>query len=752
MPSAALLLLLLRILPNMRKFYTLLLLLTCLVTPLTLSVAHAQDLTEEWSARVWSAASDGKWDVVETLFETVPEGSSEMLKVFRSDLALFKQHREEEQNANTLARKEALTEMRDFAKEAKVMQAMQAAIKAQTLSKDINTVLYDEGTQQVLSEVKESIQSNTDNGNLLVAQTLAFYLRTFYEDTARRDLYELWKKRHEEIAIDAMLLRYYAPVYHHELWSEQAKLRGDDPPDPLQEKTKDLWKERVDDISSFMVIQSLRKAEAEHMDQISWEELLVGGLESVRRIGGLPELAETFPKLNEAELRASWQATIDEETQSIPQYLRHISGHKTLVQLLKRILAANDGSLELPESVLLREFGDGAMSKLDRYSSIVWPNEKRQFDQATEGNFVGVGIQIRESPTGGILVINPIDGSPAYYGGVVPEDIITHVNGSSTSGWSVSDAVDKITGKRGTAVTLTIKRETLEEPLNLMLTRDRIILRSVSGWNKKEISEEGEPIWDWYIDPQNHIGYIKLTGFSKTSYADILAAIRDMQEVAEPNGLILDLRYNPGGLLPTARQISNLFIKEGSIVSGENANGDMLFNMQAYANRAYLSDWPLVILINQGSASASEIVSGSVQAHGAGIIVGQRSWGKGSVQTVHNIGSGDLALLKLTTQFYRLPPTEDGPGRLVHKREGSTDWGVVPDIEVKMSPEQFNTSNAIRRDSQMLILGSDNADIPNINDLLTEGLDPQLETALLLLRANALTETYSEFRHARLTK
>ncbi|MBT4583461.1 MAG: S41 family peptidase [Phycisphaerae bacterium] len=736
----------------MRKFYTLLLLLTCLVSPLTLSVAHAQDLTEEWSVRVWSAASDGKWDVVETLFETVPEGSSEMLKVFRSDLALFKQHRKEEQNSNTLARKEALTEMRGFAKEAKVMQAMQSAIKAQTLSKDINTVLYDEGTQQVLSEVKESIQSNTDNGNLLVAQTLAFYLRTFYEDTARRDLYELWKKRHEEIATDAMLLRYYAPVYHHELWSEQAILRGDDPPDPFQEKTKDLWKERVDDISTFMVIQSLRKAEAEHMDQISWKELLVGGLESVRRIGGLPELAETFPKLNEAELRASWQATIDEETQSIPQYLRHISGHKTLVQLLKRILAANDGSLELPQSVLLREFGDGAMSKLDRYSAIVWPNEKRQFDQATEGNFVGVGIVIRESPTGEILVVNPIDGAPAYYGGVVPEDIITHVNGSSTSGWSVSDAVDKITGKRGTAVTLTIKRETQEEPLNLMLTRDRIILRSVSGWNKKEISEDGEPIWDWYIDPQNHIGYIKLTGFSKTSYADILAAIRDMQEVAEPNGLILDLRHNPGGLLPTARQISNLFIKEGSIVSGENANGDMLFNMQAYANRAYLSDWPLVVLINQGSASASEIVSGSVQAHGAGIIVGQRSWGKGSVQTVHNIGSGDLALVKLTTQFYRLPPTEDGPGRLVHKREGSTDWGVVPDIEVRMSPEQISTSNALRRDSQMLILGSDNADIPNINDLLTEGLDPQLETALLLLRANALAETYSEFRHARLTK
>ena len=119
---------------------------------------------------------------------------------------------------------------------------------------------------------------------------------------------------------------------------------------------------------------------------------------------------------------------------------------------------------------------------------------------------------------------------------------------------------------------------------------------------------------------------------------------------------------------------------------------------------------------------------------------------------MHNLGSGNLALVKLTTQFYRLPPTEEGPGRLVHKREGSTDWGVVPDIQVRMSPEQISKSNELRRDSQMLILGSDNEELPNINDLLTKGLDPQLETALLLLRANALTETYSEFHHASLTK
>ncbi len=759
----------------MKKMYSQLLIFTCILGSLLPNNAIAEDSTAVWSARVWAAASEGDWEVVELLFDTVPTGTSEMLTAFRRDLDAFQLHRVAEQEANAQAHEEAITQMGDFASEGKVMQAMQSAIKAQTLSEDLNSVLYDEDTRKVLKEVEEAITQHGNDGNLLIAQTLAYYLRTFYEDTSRRDLYEQWKKRHEQIAIDAMLLRYYAPVHHHKLWTEQALQRGDDPPDPLQDKTKKLWKERVDDITAFMVIHSLRKAESDHMDNISMSELLSGGLSSIRRLGGIPELAETFPTLGDEARREKWQAMIDTEEESLPHYLQEARGeklqatsdaeeespphyphdasdHKTLINMLERILAANEESLQLPKTVLLREFGDGAMSKLDRYSAIVWPNEKRQFDQSTEGNFVGVGIVIREGNTGEILVVNPIDGSPAYYGGVIPEDIITHVNGSSTSGWTVNDAVDKITGKRGTSVTLTIKRETEEESLDLMLTRDRIILRSVSGWNKKSISESGKPIWDWYIDPNNHIGYIKLTGFSKSSYADILAAIHDMQEIGEPNGLILDLRYNPGGLLPTARQISNLFIQEGSIVSGENANGDMLFDMRAYENRAYLADWPLVVLINQGSASASEIVSGAVQAHEAGIIVGQRSWGKGSVQTVHNLGADALALVKLTTQFYRLPAIDGKLGRLVHKREGSSDWGVVPDIEVRMSPEQISKSNKLRRDSQMLILGSENEDLPDINDLLSEGLDPQLETALLLLKANALTETFSEFHHASLSE
>jgi carboxyl-terminal processing protease len=333
---------------------------------------------------------------------------------------------------------------------------------------------------------------------------------------------------------------------------------------------------------------------------------------------------------------------------------------------------------------------------------------------------------------------------------VQPDDIISAVNGKSTTGWSLNDAVDRITGPRGTGVTLTILRQESDEPIDLFLTRDHIKLHSVQGWWKKGLDEDGNPEWDWLVDKENKIGYVKLTGFSEETYSDMINAIRVMQSESPPNGLILDLRYNPGGLLPTARQISNLFVSSGTIVSGEAANGEELFRMSARANRAYLADWPVVILINQGSASASEIVSGCVQAHDAGIIVGQRSWGKGSVQTVHQVSSESN--VKLTTQYYRLPSPDGGmtPGRLVHKRRGSSDWGVIPDVEVRMSPDQITKSNELRQKADLILIDSETDDRPDINDLITKGLDPQLETALLLLRANALSKMISDLRRAQL--
>jgi len=704
--------------------------------------------TAEWSTRVWTAASEGNWDAVDNLLSEVPEGEVAHLTSFRNQLDTYRKHRAEESQTTTDSRNEALEEMNSFLTEGNVVKAMQSAVEAQTLSQSFDDIMYNEDVQKVLAKAQEEIETQSNEGNILTAQTLLFYLRTFYEGTSRRDLFDTWNDRLEKVALQVSLLRQYAPEHLHSLFVERSAILGDDPPEPFNEQASDNWIERVDGIDKNMVVRSLDIATSEHINNISWEELLKGGLDAVYVLGNVPVIAETFEHIKNDEAREQWIDAIDSEYENYTEYLNHFPGKRVLIQTLNRILDANERTIQLPEGVLLREFGDGAMSKLDKYSGIIWPDESRRFEQQTEGRFVGVGVVIKENNKGEIMVVNPIEGAPAYYGGVQPDDVISAVNGNSSSGWSLNDAVDRITGPKGTTVTLTLKRQGLDSPFDLTLTRDSIKLHSVQGWWKEGLDEDGQPNWNWYVDEENKIGYIKLTGFSEESYSDMLSAVREMQKDGQPNGLILDLRYNPGGLLPTARRIANLFVSSGTIVSGENADGEELFRMRALPNRAYLSDWPVVILINQGSASASEIVSGCVQAHDAGIIVGQRSWGKGSVQTVHQISRE--ANVKLTTQYYRLPSADGGetPGRLVHKRRGSNDWGVVPDVEVRMSPDQITKSNELRQNADLILVEDEEAERPDINDLITLGLDPQLETALLILRANALSRFTSDHRQA----
>ena len=706
--------------------------------------------TAEWSSRVWAAASGGDWEVVDSLLCEVPEGEEATLTSFRSQLGSYRDNRVAETTAATLSRDEALAEMNKLFEDGNTLQAMQSAVKAQTLSKSLDDIMYNVDVQNVLANSQQEIEALCADGNILTAQTLLYYLRTFYEGTSRRDLFEQWSEKLEKVTLQVSLLRQYAPEHLHALTVDRSILLGDEPPEPYSEQASDNWEERIEDIDKRMLIRSISTAVQEHIDGIGWEAMINGGLEAIRKLGDIPVIEETFKNAADPELQQKWLDIVDEELASCEEYLAHIPGKRVLTQILKRIIDVNQVAMQLPEGMIYREFGDGAMSKLDQYSAIIWPDEFRRFQQQTEGSFVGVGIVIRENPKGEVMVVNPIEGSPAYYGGVQPDDVIVAVNGKSASGWSLNDAVDRITGPRGTGVTMTIRRQTAKEPIDIMLTRGYIKLHSVQGWWKKGLDEDGLPEWDWFVDKENKIGYVKLTGFSEESYTDMLSAIREMEKTGQPNGLILDLRYNPGGLLPTARQISNLFVSSGTIVSGEAANGEELFRMSARPTKAHLSGWPVVILINQGSASASEIVAGCVQAHNAGIIVGQRSWGKGSVQTVHQISNESN--VKLTTQFYRLPSPDGGknPGRLVHKRPGSTDWGVVPDVEVRMSPDQITQSNALRQKADMILMNTEEGDRPNINDLISEGLDPQLETALLLLRANSLSKVMSEHRRAQL--
>jgi carboxyl-terminal processing protease len=503
-----------------------------------------------------------------------------------------------------------------------------------------------------------------------------------------------------------------------------------------------------------MVKRALETAAEHHIESRGWRPLLQGALEQLRIVATTPALAETIPMLRDAGKVNDWIDFIDEELQKLERTPDNDLGYWRCSRLLDAMVEKSDDTIKLPKQVIYREFADGAMHELDQFSEIIWPNKLRRFRQSTHGSFVGVGILIRHNEKREIMVVSPLEGTPAYFAGVKPGDRIAQVNGVSTSGWSLNDAVDRITGRKGSEVELGLRRDGEDELVTMTIVRAEIKIQSVKGWWKEGLKADGDPVWDWFIDPDTRIAYIRLTAFNEDTHEDLKAAWREINRVGDPNGLIIDLRYNPGGLLTSAVEVSNLFVRDGVIVSGETKDGIKAWpDRRAEPNKAMIvrEGVATVVLINQGSASASEIVAGCLQAHRSAVIVGKRSYGKGSVQTVHPI-SRSSALLKLTTQYYRLPPSQEQrangeKGDLVHKRPGAADWGVDPDIVVSTTPQQIKAAYDLRQTADIIAAEGDPADRPDINALVTDAMDPQLETALLILQAKALETTSAATRH-----
>jgi carboxyl-terminal processing protease len=290
-------------------------------------------------------------------------------------------------------------------------------------------------------------------------------------------------------------------------------------------------------------------------------------------------------------------------------------------------------------------------------------NAKRfqEMQVQTRGEFGGLGIEVTME-NGVVKVVAPIDDTPAARAGVLANDLITEIDGEQVQGLTLNEAVDKMRGKVNTPIVLTIVREGRKDPLELKLVRDIIRVKSV----KSEL--EG---------PQKDVGLIRISSFTEQTQEGLEAAIGRLKKDAGSNlkGYIIDLRNNPGGLLDQAISVSDTFLDRGEVVStrGRNADETQRFNAQ----RGDLVDGkPVVILINGGSASASEIVAGALQDHKRATIIGTRSFGKGSVQTIIPLGS--QGALRLTTARYYTPA-----GRSIQAK------GIDPDtiIEQELPPE-----------------------------------------------------------------
>jgi len=615
---------------------------------------------------------------------------------------------------------EAREELATHLVEDDVIQALRSAVEIHTLSTDKGAVMQDAKIRRLVADAEGRAEAAERAGDWLDAYELYYRLNLLHEQEGS------FREPFERVGRRLIMLRLYVPETLHEMRSAKQVAEGEDPL-PAYNNLADDWRAKLEGVSQAMVIRALSRAERSHVEGADLRAMLVRGLETLETFATTTDLSKAFPALASERLVDRFVASLEEQRRELVAQ-RGKAGYFELVSVLKAIDRANERSLELPDEAILHEFGNGAMAELDEFSAIVWPDEVEQLQRSTQGRFTGVGIKISLDESQAIKVVTPLQGTPAQRAGVLPGDVIVAVDEEPTIGISLQQAVDRITGDQGTPVTLTLEREGVAEPINVTMRRDEIPIYSVKGWER---SGPDETDWNWFIDRENKIGLLRVTQFADDTTRELRRAIREMRAQGGVNGIILDLRYNPGGLLNEAVSVANLFIEQGVIVSQHDAEGVERESQVARPSGVELGDVPVVVLINEGSASASEIVAGSLQDYERGLIVGARSYGKGSVQNIYTVGSIEMALLKLTTQYYYLPS-----GRLIHRRPGAENWGVEPDIEVEMLPSQIADALVIRQDADLFepARGEEKV-LPG--KLLEDGVDTQLETALIFLQSRA---------------
>ncbi len=307
----------------------------------------------------------------------------------------------------------------------------------------------------------------------------------------------------------------------------------------------------------------------------------------------------------------------------------------------------------------------GMVRSLDPHSSFLTKDEHRELMMETRGSFSGVGIEITIKDNV-LTVVSPIEGTPAYKAGIKTGDKIIKIEDQSTQDMTMMDAVKNIRGPKGTKVKLTILRKGEEKPLEFSITRDVIPLKSVRHHLLTPV-----------------IGYVRISNFRSSTTEDLLSALEKMEKGRKLKGLILDLRNNPGGLLNQAVEVSDVFLDSGVIVSTKGRNSSQNIEATAHRNKT-TRDYPIIVLVNGGSASAAEIVAGALQDNKKALILGTRTFGKGSVQTILPLSDGSG--LRLTTARYYTPS-----GRSIQLS------GITPDIELAFVQPKEKKGKTTRR-------------------------------------------------------
>lgn len=562
--------------------------------------------------------------------------------------------------------------------------------------------------QNVMTRMKADAGANEQQGKWVDAYAHCYYWLTalYEEDTAYRD-------KSEELA---------------ELAEIELSLKNS--------SCGETAAERYEDIEAAMFLRALQLLDANYVNGIDYGAMIDKAMSRCRLIGKVLEKTQektawSAPK----EAIDQWIVGLEVLEAKIDTPDAEPLTVDALVGFLEDVIALNAVTLKLPDQVIIAHVTESSFAALDPFTNLVWPWSVQDFEKNMTQQFTGIGVEISKA-TGVLKVISLLPDTPAYKSGLDADDEIIAVNGEPTQDMTIFCAVSKITGPKGTKVTLTVRRPSTGQTKEVTLTRDKIVVQPLRGWTR-----DANGLWNCLIDPDNRIGYVRLTSFTETSGPDLDEVLRKLEKDGL-TGLILDLRFNSGGYLQSAAEVVDLFIREGVIVKSSPRHGLDTYEI-AHSSGTH-PDYPLVILINGSSASASEIVAGALQdpEHHRAILVGQRTYGKGSVQVVTGFTGGG-SQLKYTVAYYHLPSNQPVKNRYQMEKLGRKDWGIAPDVEVDMLNNEMQKMIDIQRDNDVL----SRTDHPQ-NGVLsrrhrieeTLRADPQLSIGLLVLQSQLVAQ------------
>lgn len=362
--------------------------------------------------------------------------------------------------------------------------------------------------------------------------------------------------------------------------------------------------------------------------------------------------------------------------------------------------------VDQPDDKKLREGAIRGMVEAldDPYTIYVPASDQVEFNKNLTGEYVGIGAQVNMS-TGWLTIVSPMEDTPAFRSGLMPDDKVLEIDGTSTQGLDVEKCVDMLMGKASTPVKLKVDRS--GQVFELTIVREKIKTRSVKGYHRNE-SDPSQ--WNYMIDPNSRIAYIRVTQFTPKLAEEVAAALKAVgaEETGgdkKLGGLVLDLRFNPGGLLEEANAIADFFLREGIIVSTKGRVHEE--RVARAVGPGTLPEFPIAVLVNGDSASASEILAGALKENNRAIVVGERSFGKGSVQSLRMLETGLGSELKITEQAYYLPN-----GRNITRKDDSPAWGVDPTdgFYVRMKDREILDMIQVRR--RLELLSQKNAALP----------------------------------------